>query len=505
MTVYVLNLLVGYVSTGVDYSQGYRARLFDQLEGVTAKHIYFELPKPQTQDYYESIGIRHENQLSMHLYLAKNTATRPSVLLEDKVKELETILVGYSKDVYEDKVVFRREYETIEVLRYLDTKYVTSVVTFNQNYLIKQEIYGQSKLYCDYFAPVDSPSGVFADLYKREFYDEAGQLVYEQLLNYTGWHYRFTDGNLYDHDELIALFFQQLQFSARDSILLDRTVNVSFYSQLLQYKNDARLLVFVHSEHFHDELIDVNYGVGINHEFYNVLKDSNQFDWFIFSTHSQKQHFEQLVKEEYGNYRSQFCVIPAGYLKDIRESVGRKKHSLLTVSRLTDRKRIHWIIQAVVQAKKEIPDLTLDIYGAPSLWEYGAYLEQLIRDAQAESYIRLMGHVENIASYPHYEAYISASVGETFGLSIMEALGSGTALLGYNVKYGNQDFIVEGRNGYLLDHQHDKGDGYNIDSLAQGIVRLFGQQNLDDFHKYSYQKAEDYLESTVLKAWEKMI
>ena len=43
--------------------------------------------------------------------------------------------------------------------------------------------------------------------------------------------------------------------------------------------------------------------------------------------------------------------------------------------------------------------------------------------------------------YKNYEVYVSASLLETLGLSIMEAVGSGMALIGLNVKYGNQVFI----------------------------------------------------------------
>ena len=44
----------------------------------------------------------------------------------------------------------------------------------------------------------------------------------------------------------------------------------------------------------------------------------------------------------------------------------RIKHSLITASRLAGEKHIDWLIEAVVEARRTIKDLTLDIYGKAS-------------------------------------------------------------------------------------------------------------------------------------------
>lgn len=41
--------------------------------------------------------------------------------------------------------------------------------------------------------------------------------------------------------------------------------------------------------------------------------------------------------------------------------------------------------------------------------------------------------------------YISASGSETFGMILMEAVGSGLLIVGFDVPYGNQAFIDEGK------------------------------------------------------------
>ena len=46
--------------------------------------------------------------------------------------------------------------------------------------------------------------------------------------------------------------------------------------------------------------------------------------------------------------------------------------------------------------------------------------------------------------YETYDAYVSASQSEGFGLTLMEAVGSGLPIIGFDVRYGNQTFIDDG-------------------------------------------------------------
>ena len=52
--------------------------------------------------------------------------------------------------------------------------------------------------------------------------------------------------------------------------------------------------------------------------------------------------------------------------------------------------------------------------------------------------------------YPQYELYVTTSQWETFGLTLMEAVGAGLALVGFDARYGNPTFIKDGENGYLV-------------------------------------------------------
>ena len=67
---------------------------------------------------------------------------------------------------------------------------------------------------------------------------------------------------------------------------------------------------------------------------------------------------------------------------------------MITASRLASEKHIDWIIQAVVKAKEQVGELTLDIYGKGG--EEKKLKEQIGR-LGCGSYVRLMGqHKRNL-------------------------------------------------------------------------------------------------------------
>ena len=92
-------------------------------------------------------------------------------------------------------------------------------------------------------------------------------------------------------------------------------------------------------------------------------------------------------------------------------------------------------------------DISLDIYGKGG--EEGKIREQIKR-LNCEECIRLCGQQNMDEIYKNYEAYLSGSTSEGFGLTLMEAIGGGLPIIGFDVRYGNPTFIDDGKNGYLI-------------------------------------------------------
>ena len=92
--------------------------------------------------------------------------------------------------------------------------------------------------------------------------------------------------------------------------------------------------------------------------------------------------------------------------------------------------------------------------------------------------------------YKRYEAYISGSTSEGFGLTLMEAVGSGLPIIGFDVRYGNQNFIDDGQNGYKIPVHDRMEKKERVEELARRIILLFKESDLEAFHQHSYEKAK---------------
>ena len=116
-----------------------------------------------------------------------------------------------------------------------------------------------------------------------------------------------------------------------------------------------------------------------------------------------------------------------------------------------------------------------------------------------------MGQQKLDEVYKEYEVYMSASQSEGFGLTLMEAIGSGLPIIGFDVRYGNQNFIDEGQNGYRIPVTDEMDKKEKIDLLAEKLIKLFTEDDLEAFSRHSYEKAEVYLTSEVEKRWNSLI
>lgn len=95
--------------------------------------------------------------------------------------------------------------------------------------------------------------------------------------------------------------------------------------------------------------------------------------------------------------------------------------------------------------------------------------------------------------YETYDAYVSASQSEGFGLTLMEAVGSGLPIIGFDVRYGNQTFIDDGENGYRIPIHDEMDQKEKIALLADRIVHMLTEDDMEAFSEHSYEKAQAFL------------
>ena len=486
MTIYTFNLLVGYEPNGVDVAQASRAKILRGL-GVTAKFVFTTWPTPEKLAYYLSLGHRDEELLFAHLIFTDQKTSVPQKTVGDLQMEFQLTRLD---TIEKTEGAIRYQFaDKNELTFYLDpyhpdcVRYVDYLLAGN---MIKREYYGACKLATEYFQ--------YGRILRRTYHNQDGSIAFEELRLGESWLYKLGPEVLTNHTEVMRRFLLQLSLKEEDLILLDRASRMDFARPLLEKDAPSKLAMVFHSEHEFEN-------GHLNYEYYYVFKYAKRFDYFITATDLQKEVLEQTLAKQ-GCQGIPIYSIPVGHLEELTESQGdRPPFSVITASRLDPRKRIDLAIRVVAQAQKRIPALQLDIYGKGGEADN---LRHLIQELEAQDFIHLRGHADLKQIYPCYQAYLTTSQWETFGLTLMEAAGAGLALLGFDARYGNPTFIKEGENGFLVPYSETVPEEQLVKELADKLVQLF-ESDLAPFHQASYDLASCYLASHVQELWKETL
>lgn len=497
MTVYNINLGIGWASSGVEYAQAYRAQLLRRIQ-QPAKFIFMDMILADNiQHLTENIGFLDEEVIWLYNYftdikIAPTTVTLDQVLAqvagqpERSEREGEIVRYFYPQDDQFITCYLRQE----------DQDFVEHVEYVSRGRLIRKDYFSYVRYASEYFAPHNDA----ATLYQRRFYNEDGSVAYDMLIE-DGQEelYRFPDRIFYSKAELVRYFLQCLQLQSDDVVILDRETGIG--QVVFEESQKAKLGVVVHAEHFSENASSDDYILWNN--FYDYqFTNADKVDFFIVATEAQKAILEQQF-QHYSDKQPKIVTIPVGSLDQLTyPKEPRKPFSMITASRLATEKHIDWLVAATVQAHAQLPELTLDIYGKGGEEEK---LRRRIEEAGAQDYIRLKGHADLSQIYAGYELYLTASTSEGFGLTLMEAVGSGLPLIGFDVRYGNQTFIDDGKNGYLLPVSSNQVEDQIIAAFVEKIVALFSQGRQQEMSQHSYQVAENYLTSRVEAAWSQLL
>ncbi|MCR4695494.1 MAG: accessory Sec system glycosyltransferase GtfA [Pseudobutyrivibrio sp.] len=494
--IYNFNLGIGWASSGVEYAQIYRAKLFRRL-GFDAKFIFTDMfPTENLEHFTSNIGFEDSEIIWLYTFFTDQKISPVTYTLSDLEKSFDRIPLKKTRDkktvkyIFEGKDNFYTCYMVDETSdRVHRVEYVSSGL------LVRKDYFTYVRSYSEYYAPLDNK----AHMYHRRFFNEDGSLAYEEINDDGNVTYRFKDRILCGKEQLVAYMVKCLGLTDNDTIIIDRTTDVG--QAILMNAGDARVGVVIHADHYSEGATDQDYILWNNYYEY-PFSQYKHIDFYIASTDAQRELLNYQF-EKYLGVKPNVVTIPVGSIDErIYPDRERKNHSLITASRLADEKHIDWIISAVVGAKEAVPDLTLDIYGKGANEKS---LKKLIADSQAESYIRLMGQHDLKNIYKDYQAYIAGSMSEGFGLTLMEAVGSGLPIIGFDVPYGNPTFVDQDKNGYLIPVNAKMDGRQKVEELKKAIVKLFTEANLEEFSRHSYDVAADYLTDEVMNKWKALI
>lgn len=494
--VYNFNLGIGWASSGVEYAQAYRAKLLRGI-GQEARFIFTDMfPQENIQHMTENIGFLDSEVMWLYTFFTDCRIAPVTFTLKQLEKTFGSRSFSSSRDGAKVKYTFPDS--NIYYMVYLvndKEKRVHRVEMVSNGCLIRKDYYTYCRIYSEYYAPLDNK----AHLYHRRFFNEDGTVAYEEITDNDKVMYQFPDRLICSKEELVGYMVSRLGLTRKDVVIIDRTTGIG--QAIMQNAAPARIGIVIHADHYSECSTDEETILWNNYYEY-AFSQWKKIRFYITSTEVQNCLLRQQFKQ-YMGANPKVVTIPVGSLDELKKpGKPRKKHSLITASRLAGEKHIDWIIDAVVAARETVKDLSIDIYGKGG---EESKLRGQIKRWNCEEYVHLCGQHDLQDVYKNYEAYLSASTSEGFGLTLMEAVGSGLPIIGFDVRYGNPNFIDDGRNGYLIP-VHDKMERQErVSRLAECIVRLFTEADLEQFHAHSYEKATEYLTTEVEKKWKNIL
>ena len=204
-------------------------------------------------------------------------------------------------------------------------------------------------------------------------------------------------------------------------------------------------------------------------KFYRSLTDRLQIRWLfphaagaVFQTHEQLRYFQPHLPNN-------SCVI----LNPINEkyldqpvSVDREP-AVVHAARLVDFKDQATLIRAFVRVHEKHPDLELRIYGPDSGDGTKEICEALIRENNAEDWIRLLGDCDELERVlPKGLCFVSSSLYEGLPNAVLEAMALGLPVISTDCPCGGPaEVIRDGENGLLV----PIGDA---EAIADAVNRL---------------------------------
>ncbi len=494
--VYNFNLGVGWASSGVEYAQAYRAKVLREI-GQDAKFIFTDLfPRDNIQHMTDNIGFLDSEVIWLYLFFTDCKISPVTFTLKQLEKTFGSRRFSGTREG--DTVKYTFPGSNCYYMAYLvnaKTNKVHRVEMVSNGCLIRKDYYTYCRIYSEYYAPLDNK----AHLYQRRYFNEDGTVAYEEITDDDKVMYQFPDRLLCSKEELVGEMVSRLHLTRRDVVIIDRTTGIG--QAIMQNASPARIGIVIHADHFSEGSTDEEHILWNNYYEY-AFSQHKHVKFYVASTDTQNRLLKKQFKE-YMGISPKIVTIPVGSIDELKmPKKGRKKGAMITASRLADEKHVDWLVEAVVKAREKVPDVSLDIYGKG---KEETKLKEMIRELKCGDYIHLRGQQNLDEVYKEYEAYLAGSTSEGFGLTLMEAVGSGLPIIGFDVRYGNQNFIDDGKNGYLIPVYDKMGKKERVQKLAECIIRLYTEANLDEFHRYSYDKAKKYMTEEVKERWAKLL
>ncbi|MCR4611980.1 MAG: accessory Sec system glycosyltransferase GtfA, partial [Lachnospiraceae bacterium] len=396
--IYNFNLGIGWASSGVEYAQSYRANILRKID-KQFKFVFTDMfVRDNIEHMTENIGFKDTEVIWLYQYFTDFRTAPVTYTLKDLEKDFEAKEYTFTREGKTARYIFpgKDNFYTVYLVDE-ESDLVHRVERVSMGFLVRKDFYTYGRVFTEYYAPKDKK----AHLYLRRFFNTNGSVAFEEVIDDDSVLYRMKDTVLYSKEELVGYMVRSLGLTERDIVIIDRTTGIG--QAILQNAASAKVGIVIHADHFSEN--NTNEDNILWNNFYEYsFSQHEHIDFYVTATDAQNV----LLREQFREYKGvepNIVTVPVGSVDELKvPKKKRKKHSLITASRLANEKHVDWLIRAVVKAREQIPDVSLDIYGKGACEKD---LKSAIEEYDAGEYVRLMGQHDLTDVYIGYDAYLS--------------------------------------------------------------------------------------------------
>lgn len=348
------------------------------------------------------------------------------------------------------------------------------------------------------------------------FYDIDKHVVLEQFTNKVKDKLKVAQYVLHDrhHDYMKHVFYTRTNFLTY------------FYNEVNNMYNDEPINIFVADRstacqesllkldkpaytvfHFHNSqggrVEDEMYSIPNNNYEY-AMAHINDFDATIVATHKQLVDMKQRL-----DMHNPIFQIPVGTVSDkVLETKPlpinkRIPNSIVVTARVAPEKQIEDIVYAVKDLKEVYPDIILDVYGykdGTNNYNEIRRIKYLIEKYDLKDNVKVHDYAQDVATIQQkHQIYALASNMEGFNIALMEGLSQGDVGVVYDVNYGPNELVQNGKNGYVVPLN-------NWRALRDKIHYLFEHKDvMQEMSTQAWKLSKRFSNDVVYQQWQKII
>ncbi|WDF83076.1 glycosyltransferase [Lacticaseibacillus pabuli] len=470
---------MGMGNSGVEHAEFYRAKRFDQAH-LPYRFVFVEMVK-ELHEAMDKWELRDNQVINMWEYFVLGDDYLKNGLTK-RTKTYDDLLIDSSNTHRLHTIITSSGMRWVEhLVKYPDVHKPDSNVLMVQNGHMEMfnEATGERRVMVQFKD----------DVHRKNI------MTSIHLFNQNGQHLIFH--NIVD---LHRYFYQQLDrvFGGNSTFIVDRGEENEVALMTRKIPN-VKIVDVIHADHLSDRDVP-GHPLWNNYNEY-MLQHQQWIDKIVVATELQRQ--DLLV--DFPTASDKFVTIPVGGVRDgVKKSnkmYPQKPLKLITASRLANEKHIDLAVRAVAKLHQEGKAIQFDIYGQG---EAKKKIEDTIKEMKAENYIKTKGLSNELDKvYPQYDAFISASFSEGFGLTYIEALNAGLPVVTFKARFGAEELIHDGENGFLMPFKRNDDD-YSVNQLADGLRKLF-KANYAQLVQQTQQSITQYQDHVIAGKWKELI